>query len=135
MQRLQVVGQAAVFGVDDRSSAAQHGVGRQHCVIHDEGQRVGCVARCRQYRDPQARSVDPLAVGQLSAKATQEPAARRAHRCAGQVDQLVDGIGVVAVSVADQHQADAAQAGDFCDVLIVVWPGIDHHDLVAAWAT
>ena len=135
VQRLQIVGQAAVFVVDDGGSAAQHGVRGQHRIVEDERQRVGGVAGGRHHRDPQARRVDHLAVGQLAAEAAQESAARRAHRRAGRVDQLVDGVGVVAVPVADQHQRDAAQRGKLRDVLVVVGPGIDDHQLVAARAT
>ena len=93
------------------------------------------MARCRPHRDSQARSVDHLAVGELAGQATQKSAARRADRCAGQVDQLVDRVGVVAVPMADQDQRDPAHPGQFRDVLVVVGSGIDHHHLVAARTT
>jgi len=132
LQRIQIVGQAAVFVVDDGRSTAQHGVRGQHRVVENEGQRIGGVAGCCPDRDPHARSVDHLAVDEFAGQAAQKSAARRAHRRTGQIDQLVDGVGVVAVPVADQHQSDVADAGDGRDVLVVIGSGIDNDDLVAA---
>ena len=86
------------------------------------------------HRDPQARRVDDLTVGQRAAEAAQEPAAHRADHRAGELDDLVDAAGVVLVLVADQHQRDLAEFGDLRDVLVVLGPGVDDHHLVAARA-
>src|SRR6185312_15087219 len=58
-----------------------------------------------------------------------------AHGCAGQLDELVDPVGVVAVPVADQHQRDPAECCDPGNVLVVVRSGVHDDQLVAARTT
>jgi hypothetical protein len=61
------------------------------------------VAGGRHHCDLQAGRIDHLAIDQLTTEAAQKSAARRPHRRPGQLDQLVDAVGVVAVPMTDQH--------------------------------
>ena len=77
-QRLQIVGETAVFVVDDGGAAAQNGVGGEHRVADEERQRVRGVSGVAStvMRSPAASITSPSVSGPPSPRRNPLPTAR-----------------------------------------------------------